>query len=915
MATAQLPASSRSSRLADDAATAALYVTHPERKAPIRNSTATEEFNPRVTGSSPNLSRASASAALLAHARSKPVEIWRPGRLPAAEKAALCVKDYTPPEIPMPKPSTEYSAEGLEAAVLAVRDQKSVASLPPTATGPEQDISVRAAVGGHPQEKARLAATGAYARARADSGLGESEASHARSAAERARVEDEDQLAHTDRANEASRIQHAHTNARLYTSSPPVATEVKERNHRNSLRAAAIVMAKDMHDVPDTVNTGVTDTALSAAQKGQYQARSRKAVSGEADRTTTLRQAIALQDAAQKRAAEKLAQMKDPNAEYLEYYGTTPQPQQSRWATRRKRTSSDADSAEVDVERSRHIRSQMFSLQKKMNRVDNQREKDRELLMKAAQRNVDATMQDLEMKVYADTGRPTPSVLKEWDKVAQGRARKEIETAEATGGVQGEQVNIGTHQYMDMADVEAVARSRLQPALDEITDQAETQRAHDVEARLDEEEQKRHAAVERQREADLRAEEKRQKKGAAKEVTKPEAKGKKLFPAGLFRMRTKRGRIGKPIAQEAPTQEGVAAVQEVPAAQEAGPEQEASTAEGGLSREAHGQIAADEPEGAASAIAAAAQPKTPAAEGEGGFSGEAYGQKAADEPEGAASAIAAAAQTKTPAADGEGGFSRESQGRTGADEPEGAATMQVAAMAPIAKPTTLPTSEDMQRDTSLPEIEDYDNTAITASGAADMRNSHPITSPRADRKLTTWFRDRLIRRSSDGPVAVYPHQPGPEFATDSESGFTGGAALTRKDEPRGAALSSHPVTGADLEPHDTRHSGNNVGNVEGRAMSPTEEETVEPPPAQQNGGGKRNRLRRSFMKSVSRTTQESKTDGVTKDSGEGSQTLSDSKSRDVQGLRNSAVEQGLPVPPALGEAPSTGRESRFSEDL
>jgi hypothetical protein len=422
-------------------------------------------------------------------------------------------------------------------------------------------------------------------------------------------------------------------------------------------------------------------------------------------------------------------------------------------------------------------------------------------------------------------------------------------------------------------------------------------------------------------------------------------------------MRTKRGRIGKPIAQEAPTQEGVAAVQEEPAAQElaaqnAGPEQEASTAEGGLSREAYGQKAADEPEGAASAIAAAAQTKTPAAEGEAGFAREAYGQKAADEPEGAASAIAAAAQTKTPAAegeagfareaygqkaadepegaasaiaaaaqtktpaaDGEGGFSRESQGQAGADEPEGAAAVQVAAVAPIAKPTTLPTREDMERGTSLPEIEDYDNTAITASGAADMRNNHPITSPRADRKLTTWFRDRLIRRSSDGPVAVYPRQPGPEFATDSESGFTGGAALTRKDEPRGAALSSHPVTGADLEPHDNRHSGNNVSNVEGVALSPTEEETVQPPPAQQNGGGKRNRLRRSFMKSVSRTTEESKTDGVTKKGGEGPQAPSDSKSRDVQGLRNSAVEQGLPVPPALGEAPSTGRESRFSEDL
>ncbi|KAJ5623756.1 hypothetical protein N7510_000065 [Penicillium lagena] len=423
-------------------------------------------------------------------------------------------------------------------------------------------------------------------------------------------------------------------------------------------------------------------------------------------------------------------------------------------------------------------------------------------------------------------------------------------------------------------------------------------------------------------------------------------------------MRTKRGRIGEPVAQEAPIQEGVAAVPEEPSApelavQEVGPEEEASAAaggfsreaygqqaadepegaasaiaaadqtqtpaaddEGGFSREAHGQTGADEPEGAASAIAAGGQTKTPAADGEGGLSREAHGQTGADEPEGAASAIAAGGQTKTPAADGEGGLSREAHGQTGAGEPEGAAAVQVAAVAPIAKPTTLPTREDMQHGTSLPEIEDYDNTAVTASGADAVRNIRPITSPRADRKLKTWFRDRLIRQSSDGPVAVYPHQPGPEFATDSESGFTGGAALTKKDEPRGAALSSHPVTGADLEPHDNRTSGNNASNVEGRSMSPTEEEAVQPPsPAPQNGGGKKSRLRRSFMKSVSRNTQESKTNGVTKQSSEGSQALSESKSRDVQGLRNSAVEQGLPVPPALGEAPSTGRESRFSEDL
>jgi hypothetical protein len=62
---------------------------------------------------------------------------------------------------------------------------------------------------------------------------------------------------------------------------------------------------------------------------------------------------------------------------------------------------------------------------------------------------------------------------------------------------------------MDMADVEAVARSRVQPALDDITDQAERRRAEELEARLDAEEQQRQAAIEREREASLSRAEKR----------------------------------------------------------------------------------------------------------------------------------------------------------------------------------------------------------------------------------------------------------------------------------------------------------------------------------------------------------------------------------------------------------------------
>lgn len=477
--------------------------------------------DPRA-GGAPNLSHASAASAL-AHANRKSVEVWQPpARQPAAEKAAYSVKDFTPPQ--QPQAPTGYSAAGLGAALLAVRGEQRTAA-PAKAPTHKRGISVdhhdrhHTAVGGDPQAKALQAATGAYtqSRQRADSAPSEpglsSDVPLSRSAAGTSRyvrMKGDAPLDHLDNATEASRIHHiANTNAKLYTSNPPVQAEIEEQNYKNSLRAAAVSMAKDMSKINGTKDeTAGVDPAVLAAQKGQSQLGYRKTVSSTDG--SALRRAIALQDAAQKRAAEKLARMQDENAEYQEYYGTAPQPPRSRLTTRRKRTSSDADASQIDAEQSRQIRNQMSSLRTKMDQVDTRRTKDRELLMQAARRNVDATLQDMEARFYANTGRAPPSVQKGWDEVAQARVRREAEASELAAA-QGDRINIGGQRYMDMADIEAVARTRLQPALDEITENAEERRAHDVEVRLDAEEKQRRAAIERQREAELRELEKQEK--------------------------------------------------------------------------------------------------------------------------------------------------------------------------------------------------------------------------------------------------------------------------------------------------------------------------------------------------------------------------------------------------------------------
>lgn len=248
------------------------------------------------------------------------------------------------------------------------------------------------------------------------------------------------------------------------------------------------------------------------------------------------------------------------------------------------------------------------------------------------------------------------------------------------------------------------------------------------------------------------------------------------------------------------------------------------------------------------------------------------------------------------------------------EEPEtpGVTTVFAAAPPPTAGPVRLvqepseptePGKVDEHPGVVEPDTAKRD-AAATAGTVSAMHTIKPITSPRADSKLRNWFRDRLVRRSSS-PVPVYPSQPGPDYNTESEAGFTGGAALTGANEPRGAALSSHPVTGADLE---AGPSGRN-GDV---AQSSSEEYSQS---RNGNGNGKRERLRKSFMKTISRSSPE-RTNGATQTRQE-SEAISESKETgtDVRGLRDSAAEQGLPAPPALRETVSAGRESRFSEDL
>ncbi|KAJ5947029.1 hypothetical protein N7466_000044 [Penicillium verhagenii] len=843
MATAQMTGP-RSARLADD--------VQPRRKASVREKTTSDTHNQGAKGAS-TLSAASAGAAI-AHANRRPVEIWRPGRLTEAETAALCVKDFKAPETP--KPSTQYSAEGLGAAILAVREQRN-SNLSPTREQQNKEYSRDV------QDKALRAATGAYAtgRKRADSAPSEpviaSDSPYALSAAgathSRYKTEEEEPLDHLDSAMEASRIRHlANTNAKLYTSSPPISSEVQERNRKNSLHAAAISMARDMYD-PNNPKVPVRSKTVSGIEG------------------SPARRAMTLQEAAQKRAAEKLALMHNEQAEFQNYYGTTPQPARSRLTTRRKRTASDADSTQMDAEQSKYIRNQMRSLRTKVDHVDEKRTRDRALLMEAARRNVDATLLEMETKMYADTGRAPPSLQKEWDEVAHERVRREAEAAEANSA-RGNRVNIGSQQYMDMADVEAVARSRLQPTLDEITENAEQQRAKELEERLDAEEQQRHAAIEREREASLSRVVDSRNKSSDKE------KRNSKVMSFLWRMKSKRARVEKNPSEEAvettkqeESNEEAVAQDEAEAAPEA-----IATATGAVLTDATKEGPEEEPEKELEHEPVQEPTPEPTPEPV-----EEPVQELERKPEEEPAAIQAPE----------------------APEPAGATTLVTAAHVGAPVSITEPT-EYAGRPTMVGRAHTTPrDAAAVGAGPAPMHVIRPITSPRADSKLRNWFRDQLVRRSS-GPVRVYPHQPGPDFNSHSDVGFSGGASLAARPESRGAALSSHPFTGDDLDQGEPARNGSlDVGK--GTAFS--DSSAGSEPATNGQAKSKRERFRKTFFMGIARNDL--------KTNGSGAVPETKVHGTDIRGLRNSATDQGLPIPPILGETSSAYRESRFSEDL
>lgn len=292
----------------------------------------------------------------------------------------------------------------------------------------------------------------------------------------------------------------------MYTSHPPVKLEVDEKNHDEALHASAVAMAKKMYAFQQ--QKGAADAAVAAKQTWGHEQRPRTA--GTDDSAQPM-QFTNLQEAAYKLAQERLARLQDEhqrNRGLADYYGTSPTSPTSpgRRLTKtmgsklRRRASSDGDvvvaaaslggmGADDDRQRSRQIRKQMSLFSTRLDEVDeSKRARDREALLAAAQRNVKATLDGMDEKMYREQGRVPPSKLNEWEAKAHVAAQARSE-ARLAGDMSGK-VDLGGGQYMDRDKVDEIAARRVQPVLDEINERAELERQRLV-AQREEQEKKR----------------------------------------------------------------------------------------------------------------------------------------------------------------------------------------------------------------------------------------------------------------------------------------------------------------------------------------------------------------------------------------------------------------------------------------
>lgn len=464
------------------------------------------------------------AAASLANHNTKSPSVWKPGEIPAANKAAYLAKDHKMEPLWQPEASAAGSKAAMMAAAHPTHVEPMQAKSSITVKSPPPSNAYDTSENTH--QKALMAATAVTHNRRRSGSLPmksavkpSDSASWAMKAANKSAKDGVPQAAQPSKPSgafasgdpgfEAARIQNIAKNnvdRQMYTSSPPVAIEVQEKNRQDTLRASAVAMAQKMYAIQQKHLDEAASEAASKTTSGNQALAASRARGTTSGFTSTVNDDVPargagyenLEEAARKLAQERLAKLHDEHAEYRNYYGAQSSPPPKRFSSMRmsrRRASSVADD-DSDEEQSRKIRSQMSIFQNKLADVDKgKRQQDRDNLLQIAHRNVDAQMSKMDSKVFDETGKISPAQMEKWEKSARAKAQQDSDERTQYHG----KVHIGGGKYLEQSELDAIAKARLQPTLDDISEKAEQRRARDEELRMERERKEQQEARDKTR--------------------------------------------------------------------------------------------------------------------------------------------------------------------------------------------------------------------------------------------------------------------------------------------------------------------------------------------------------------------------------------------------------------------------------
>ncbi|EDN07644.1 predicted protein [Histoplasma mississippiense (nom. inval.)] len=323
---------------------------------------------------------------------------------------------------------------------------------------------------------------------------------------------------------------------KMFSGSAPVRGDSKVETPLDARKVHATAMANIRREFQPERNGSLHKQAVEVARQmfstaPQADAAATSIYSRRRREPKPLARPLTLHETAQKLASERLATMDDQHRAFRDYYSAAipPRRQRSFYSRFRKRAASDSGLVDIDNEQSVKARPRMTTLQSRKDKAyAEKRARDHESLMKAARKNADATLDDVDRRIYESTGRSQSRVV---DKAKTLTVDDEDLVP----------VPIGAGQFVAQEEVDRLAKSKTKPAVDDVMRRLEEQQAKVIEEELDEREAIRQQGLEKERE-----EEARRPKGTKKildRLSKP-------LGVDLFRRKSSKARCKVPAKDE-----------------------------------------------------------------------------------------------------------------------------------------------------------------------------------------------------------------------------------------------------------------------------------------------------------------------------------------------------------------------------